>query len=65
VKCLEVAGIKGKIIEKLEHPPADMVPRPLLSHLDTTKFQSASAVKMHDVEDGLQLFVKEMLGVKG
>jgi dTDP-4-dehydrorhamnose reductase len=65
MKCLEMADIKGKTIEKLEHPPADMVPRPLQSHLDTTKFRNASAVKMHDVDEGLRLFVGAMLGASG
>lgn len=60
VKCIKMAGIKGKTIKKLEHPPPDMVPRPLLSHLDTSKFQKVSRVKLHDIEEGLQLFVDEM-----
>ncbi|MCP5054299.1 MAG: NAD(P)-dependent oxidoreductase, partial [bacterium] len=60
VKCLELAGIKGKTIEKMEQPPESMVPRPLKSNLDTGKFHGKSQIKMHDIEEGLQLFVKEM-----
>ncbi len=60
VKCIKMSGIKGKTIEKLERPPTDMVPRPLLSHLDTSKFQKVSRIKLHDIEEGLQLFVDEM-----
>lgn len=59
-KCLAMAGMTGKTVEELTYPPTGMVPRPLRSHLDTTKFRSASNVKMHDIEEGLQLFVNGM-----
>ena len=60
MKCLQMAGITGKTIEKTEQPPANMVPRPLTSNLDTNKFQQASSVTMHDIDAGLKLFVDAM-----
>jgi len=59
-KCLEAAGVTGKTVEKTEHPPAGMVPRPLMSHLDTGKFTRVSRIKLHNVAEGLILFVNEM-----
>jgi len=58
--CIEMAGLKGKTIEKIEEPPADMVPRPLQSHLDTAKFREVSSIKLHNVEEGLKIFVDQM-----
>jgi dTDP-4-dehydrorhamnose reductase len=60
VKCLEMAGITGKTIDKVETPPQGMAPRPLRSHLDNSKFCSTSKVKMHDVEQGLRIFADAM-----
>ncbi|MCP4147163.1 MAG: NAD(P)-dependent oxidoreductase [bacterium] len=60
VKCIEMAGLKGKTIEKLEKPPEGMVPRPLQSNLDTSKFRKVSEIKFHDIDEGLQIFVNEM-----
>jgi dTDP-4-dehydrorhamnose reductase len=60
LKLVGMVGLKGKTLEKIETPPADMVPRPLRSHLDTGKFRKVSNVKLHDVEEGLKLFVNEM-----
>lgn len=59
-KCLEMAGIKGKTLEKIEEPPPNMVPRPLLSHLDTAKFRQVSGIKLHNVEEGLKIFINQM-----
>jgi glycosyltransferase involved in cell wall biosynthesis len=63
VKCIEMAGIKGKTIEKIETPPADMVPRPLKSHLDTGKFRQVSNIKLHNVEEGLKIFIRSRQGI--
>jgi dTDP-4-dehydrorhamnose reductase len=60
LKLVEMVGLKGKAIEKIEIPPANMVPRPLLSHLDTGKFRKVSNKRLHNVEEGLRLFVKEI-----
>lgn len=60
LKLVELVGLQGKTLEKIETPPADMVPRPLRSHLDAGKFRKVSRVKLHDVEEGLRLFVDEM-----
>lgn len=59
-KLLEMAGMSDKGIEEIKTPPPDMVPRPLLSHLDNAKFCAASNVKMHRIEDGLQVFIEKM-----
>jgi dTDP-4-dehydrorhamnose reductase len=60
VRCIRMAGIENKRIVPVTSPPPGMVPRPLLSHLDNSKFRSKSSVKLHDVEEGLRLFVREM-----
>ncbi|MCP5104417.1 MAG: SDR family oxidoreductase [bacterium] len=60
VKCIGMAGLTGKTIEKLETPPANMVPRPLLSHLDTAKFRTVSNIKLQNIDEGLKLFVDAM-----
>jgi dTDP-4-dehydrorhamnose reductase len=60
IKLMETVGLKGKTIEKSEIPPANMVPRPLHSHLDTGKFRKVSPIKLRNVVEGLQLFVNEM-----
>lgn len=59
-KCIIMAGLTGKSIEPVEEPPVGMVPRPLNSHLDTNKFRSVSRIKIHNVDDGLRLFVEAM-----
>lgn len=59
-KMLEMAGMTNKIIEEIKLPPPGMVPRPLLSHLDNGKFRAASGVNMHDVDEGLRVFVEAM-----
>ncbi|MFC1849048.1 SDR family oxidoreductase [candidate division CSSED10-310 bacterium] len=59
-KLVEVAGLRGKTIEKIDSPPDNMVPRPLRSHLRTEKFSSMSRVKLHNVVEGLKLFVSDM-----
>ena len=61
LKCLEAAKITGKTIENMTEPPQCMVPRPLTSNLDTTKFNSKSNVKMRNVDEGLQLFARQFL----
>jgi dTDP-4-dehydrorhamnose reductase len=59
-RLVEMAGLVGKSIKKLEQPPQNMVPRPLLSHLDTSKFRNASSIKLHGINEGLAIFVKAM-----
>lgn len=60
VKLLAIVGLKGKTFEKIEKPPSNMVPRPLKSNLDTSKFRKVSKIKLHKVEEGLKLFKKDM-----
>ena len=60
VKFLKMAGMDPGTIEKIQHPPAGMVPRPLRSNLDTKKFRDASHIKMHDIDEGLEIFINEM-----
>ncbi|MGE5340257.1 MAG: SDR family oxidoreductase [Candidatus Omnitrophota bacterium] len=60
LKFIEMAGITNKTIEKLETPPVNMVPRPLKSNLDTSKFSRASGFRLRSIEDGLQLFINDM-----
>lgn len=58
--CLEMSGLTGKTLERIDTPPPNMVPRPLHSNLDTTKFQQASKVKLHNVRQGLEIFVSHL-----
>lgn len=60
VKLLEMGGIKNKRVLKIDSPPQNIVPRPLKSNLDTTKFRTFSSIKMHDVDEGLQIFINQM-----
>jgi dTDP-4-dehydrorhamnose reductase len=60
IKCLKMAGIEGKTIEEIKSPPDNMVPRPLLSHLDNSKFCAHSTIKMKDIEEGLAFFIRSM-----
>lgn len=60
VKFCKKAGLdKDRIIEAKE-PPGNMVPRPLLSNLNTGKVRSILETKLHDVDEGLQLLIEEM-----
>ena len=60
IKFCELAGLdKEKIIE-VKTPSKNMVPRPLLSNLDTGKVRPILKTKLHDVDEGLQLLTAEM-----
>jgi dTDP-4-dehydrorhamnose reductase len=60
IKFCELAGLdKEKIIE-VKTPPKNMVPRPLLSNLNTEKVRPILETKLHDVDEGLQLLIEEM-----
>jgi dTDP-4-dehydrorhamnose reductase len=60
IKFCELAGLdKEKIIE-VKNPLENMVPRPLLSDLNTGKIQPILETKLHDVDEGLQLLIEEM-----
>ena len=60
IKFCEMAGLdKEKIIE-VKDPPENMVPRPLLSNLNTEKARTILETKLHDVDKGLQLLKEEM-----
>ncbi|UCH94205.1 MAG: sugar nucleotide-binding protein, partial [Candidatus Aminicenantes bacterium] len=60
IKFCEMAGLdKGKIVE-VKTPAEDMVPRPLRSNLNTGKVRKILETKLHDVDEGLELLVKEM-----
>ncbi|MCP4216689.1 MAG: SDR family oxidoreductase [bacterium] len=60
LKCVQLAGLEGKTLEKITEPPKGMVPRPLRSNLDTAKFIAASNIRMHGIEEGLRQFVEAM-----
>ena len=60
VKFCDMAGLdKGKLIE-VKSPPQNMIPRPLMSDLDTGKVRPFLNTRLHGVDDGLQLLVEEM-----
>lgn len=60
IKFCELAGLdKEKIIE-VKTPLENMIPRPLLSNLNTGKIRQILETKLHDVDEGLELLVKEM-----
>ncbi len=65
IKFCEMAGLdKDKIIE-VKNPPKDIVPRPFLSNLNTDKISKIIETKLHGVDEGLQLLVKEMKNASG
>lgn len=57
--CLH-AGFDSNLLEKMEQPRPGMAPRPLLSHLKAGKFSGISSYRFRTVDEGLQLFVKNM-----
>jgi dTDP-4-dehydrorhamnose reductase len=60
IKFCELAGLdKDKIIE-VKDPPENIVPRPLLSDLNTEKVHAILETKLHNVDEGLQLLIDEM-----
>jgi dTDP-4-dehydrorhamnose reductase len=65
VKFCEMAGLdKEKIIE-VKTPPEKMIPRPLLSDLDTGKVRPILKTGLHNVDEGLELLVEEMKKAHG
>jgi dTDP-4-dehydrorhamnose reductase len=60
IKFCRMAGLDGGKIEKVETPPANIVPRPFRSNLNTGKVRPLIKTRLHNVDEGLRLFVEEM-----
>ena len=60
VKSAEILGLNKDLIQKVDHIPENIVPRPLKSHLSTEKFKKCCTTKLHNVDEGLGLFVQKM-----
>ena len=60
VKAAEILGLNKDLIQKINHVPENIVPRPLKSHLSTEKFEKCCTTKLHNVDESLELFVKKM-----
>lgn len=59
-KACGVFGLDGSLIKEVKDPPANMIPRPLRSLLNTDKFTSNYRTALHDVSGGLKLMRSEM-----
>lgn len=51
----EILELDFGLVNEIKDPPANMIPRPLKSFLDTDKFTSLYSTVLHDVSDGLDL----------
>ena len=60
IKACKIAGWDESLVIETKDVPANMVPRPLRSSLDTRKFRSLCKTKLGDVEKGIRSFVKSM-----
>ena len=60
VKATEILGLNKDLIHKVDRIPENIVPRPLKSHLSTEKFQKCCTTKLHNVDEGVELFVNKM-----
>lgn len=52
----EIMGLDATLLNNIEAPPANMVPRPLQSNLKIDKLLAATHYPMKGVEEGLQAF---------
>jgi len=60
IKFCKVTGFDESLIIKSEKIPEKIVPRPFRSNLSTDKFRTACKTILHNVDEGLVLFNKEM-----
>lgn len=54
-----IMELDSSLIIKSDSQPQFMVPRPLKSNLSITKFRSHCKTKLHNVEEGLKMFLEE------
>ncbi len=59
LKACNMAGWEKSLVIESATPPDNMVPRPLKSNLDTSKFQKLSKTKLRNVDEGLKAFFQE------
>lgn len=59
MKFCEVLGLNKSLIIKSDEMPRFMVPRPLKSNLSIKKFTSICKTKLHNVDEGLEIFLRE------
>jgi len=57
--AVQAFGLSNKTIEEQKDPPSGMIPRPLQSNLDTTKYNNTSSIKLPTIETGLKRFTNE------
>jgi dTDP-4-dehydrorhamnose reductase len=59
LKACNLAGWNKSLVIETKNPPDNMVPRPLKSNLDTSKFRSLCKTELRDVDSGLKAFFQE------
>ena len=60
IKACRIAGWDESLVIEVNNIPDNMVPRPLISNLDTGKFRSLCQTKLSDVDDGIKRFLRSM-----
>jgi len=60
LKACNKANCEKNLIKEIKEPPENMVPRPLKSNLNTEKFRSICKTTLGDVDQGLEMFVKNI-----
>lgn len=59
-EACQILGLNSSLISEINKPSANMVPRPLRSRLDTSKFRKSYNTVLHDVTDSLKLMKEDM-----
>lgn len=59
-KACEILGLNGSLINEIQKPGVNMIPRPMKSRLATRKFTESFETTLHNLEDGLGLMKEDM-----
>lgn len=62
LKFTEKLRLNNARIKEIKYPPVNIVPRPLMSNLDTAKFEKECATKLMNLDEGMEKFFQEMGG---
>lgn len=60
VDACKILGLDRSLLNKIEHPSPNMIPRPLKSWLNTDRFTSSYKAELHNAYDGLMLMKSDM-----
>lgn len=60
IEACGVLGLDRSLVNEISEPSPTMIPRPLRSNLDTSKFRREFSTALHDVRKGLDLFKADL-----